>query len=308
MKDVTIIIPTHNRHDYLSRLFSYYSGSKLRILCCDSSAHSYRYFIPCNIKYVHMPGFSFVDKMCAAIQNIDTKFIACCADDDFILKKSILEGVDFLNKEMEYSALVGRYVGFLKNFNGSFYGMYNKNSYVPSKIPIENAINFMGSYHMILWGLYRKEFLLESYSILSYSNFDNDNYIELVIGLVQSYRGKIKIVDKVWGVREIEFKGGWRKKHTTLCLVNDLIRSKSFKNIMHSCDNTLGKGVSLPSFRAYLSFCHQANKIGRIKLILLRIIPNCILSIAYSTLNTPINRNYDINEVAQVLKKNRDKF
>lgn len=257
--DCTLIIPSHNRHEYLDRIFEYYTDVNFNVICCDSSDNKYEKELPDNISYNHVPGLNFKEKMYKTISEVDTEYIVCCADDDFILKESIPEGVDFLDENTDYNSFVGQYSGFLKPFNASFYqNPSQSSSYLPS-IGIDNITSFMQNYHMILWCLYRKEDVVVAYDIINEASFSNDNFIELIIGITLASRGKIKINNSLWGIREIDSQGDhWGKRHKSLCIEEKSKISNDIKEIKSVLPNKLDEYFFDVGLEAYMIFCNKS--------------------------------------------------
>ena len=52
---ITVIIPTHERPQYLQRALDYWSQSGMKILVADSSAKKYQGQIPESVYYYHYP-------------------------------------------------------------------------------------------------------------------------------------------------------------------------------------------------------------------------------------------------------------
>lgn len=300
----TLIIPSHNRPGYLERIFEYYKDVNFYVVCCDSSENKYEKELPLNVKYNHVPGLNFKQKMFKTISEVDTEYIICCADDDFILKSSIQKGIDFLNLNSYYNSIVGKYVGFFKSFNSSFYSTYNStNFYVPTtNNPILNVQEFMSNYYMILWGLYRKESILKAYEIILNSDFRNDNFIELIIGSFLSYSGNIKHLDLIWGVREIEFINSWGKRHKSLCIEESNILQNDINSIKKNFDSLTEEKLFVKAIEFYMKFCKSQNK--NFKTIILDILPVNFKSFLYKAIKKPLYKNnIELLEINNLLTK-----
>ncbi|MDD2509030.1 MAG: TIGR00180 family glycosyltransferase [Aliarcobacter skirrowii] len=300
----TLIIPSHNRHEYLERIFEYYKDANFDVVCCDSSEKKYDKKIPENIKYSHLPSLNFKQKMFKTISEVNTEYIVCCADDDFVLKNSIQKGIEFLNLNSYYNSIVGKYVGFFKPFNSSFYSTYNStNFYIPTaNNPTLNVQEFMSNYYMILWGLYRKESILKAYEIILNSDFRNDNFIEFIIGSFLSYSGNIKHLDLIWGVREIEFINSWGRKHKSLCIEESNILQNDINSIEKNFDLSTEEKVFCKAIDSYMKFCKRQTK--NFKTIILDILPINFKSVLYKALKKPLyENNADLLEINNLLTK-----
>lgn len=301
--DCTLVIPSHNRHKYLERIFEYYKDASFDVICCDSSEIKYDKIIPKNINYSHLPGLNFKQKMFKTISEVNTEYIVCCADDDFILKSSIHKGIDFLDLNSSYNSVVGKYVGFFKSFNSLFYPTYNSNNfYIPTvNNPTLNVQEFMSNYYMILWGLYRKKNILKAYEIILNSNFRNDNFIELIISSFLSYSGNIKYLDLIWGVREIEFINSWGRRHKSLCAEKPNIIQNDINSIENNFDSSTEEKLFLKAIEFYMKFCKYQTK--NIKTIIFDILPGNFKSILFKAIKKPLGDNSDLVEINNLLIK-----
>jgi glycosyltransferase domain-containing protein len=213
----TIVVPTHNRHDYLERSMRYFSCFEANVIYVDSSVKAYKGDFSDNIQYIHLEGMSFPQKALYAIDKCQTEYIAFCADDDFLIEASVLQGVDKLNGDNSCTAVVGRYIGFDEKFSGDFFEILNYSEWPLVNLDNKaNVANFFSSYHQILWSLYNKDAIKLAYEIISEAKFSNDNFIEIVIGTVCAGSGGIMFIDDSWGVREISLTQHWGNRHKSL--------------------------------------------------------------------------------------------
>lgn len=191
MKSLTIIIPTHERHDYLRRSMAYFSEFDVSILYMDSSKYKFKGKVGSNIEYIHCPALQFSQKVRKALDYTKSELIAFCADDDFLLKESLQKGQKIMNENAQLGAVVGNFVGFTERFDGRFFELYPKRKLVPVKSGDAkfNVENYLSNYHQILWGLFRRDVIKIAYDIIEQSKFKNDNFIEMVIATGTEARG-----------------------------------------------------------------------------------------------------------------------
>ena len=116
--DLTLIIPTHNRPQFLRRLLYYYAAinETAKFLIVDSSepvrAAENRELIAeyssmLNVTHRHMAE-DFVTKCRIAVEeDVTTPFLAFCADDDFLLPDSLQRCLAELKSSPEFSAAQG---------------------------------------------------------------------------------------------------------------------------------------------------------------------------------------------------------
>ena len=86
MQDLVIILPTHNRHDYLGSKIKYYADCGYEVYICDSTSNKFEYNkqMPVNISYLWMPGCGFYEKVLSTLNKVYSKLVILTPDDDFL--------------------------------------------------------------------------------------------------------------------------------------------------------------------------------------------------------------------------------
>lgn len=300
MEDFTLLVPTHNRHQYLKRSIEYFKDLNAEVIYCDSSQVKYEGILPTNIKYLHLPDKNFSEKILSAISLVNTSKIALCADDDFILHESLYKGNDFLNRNGDYSSVVGQYACFKKDFDGAFYEMYkwNINDRNINEDPVSNAKSFFNNYHQILWAMYRKDVIVDSFNAISKSGFKNDNFIELSIGALACFKGGIKIFNFIWGVREINDGDHWAVYHPPLYMIQKKKLEVDFTQFKKSIDAVTFDGYSDIVMSSYLD--NQLKNKNIIKRKIKKIIPDAIMKIIKKILKKYLCQ---INDILNPIEK-----
>jgi len=101
-KDLTLVIPTHNRPKRLRRILEYYSEIEIRIMICDSSKDKFpKKYLGKNVKHFHYKNWPYSKKLSNCIKKVKTKYLLICADDDFIIPSAIKKCIDFLVKNLK---------------------------------------------------------------------------------------------------------------------------------------------------------------------------------------------------------------
>lgn len=105
-QSVTILIPTHNRHGYLSRCVDWFVSYGYQVVIADSSSLPWPRAVELEhkVKYIHRPGGfdKYMCKICDALGQVSTPYVAFCADDDFILPSGLEFSASFLDKNQDY--------------------------------------------------------------------------------------------------------------------------------------------------------------------------------------------------------------
>lgn len=153
---ITLIIPTYNRHRYLNRILEYYKDCSFQIIAADSTNNVYNSTSPKprSFQYLHYPDVSLTQKLEAALNEVNTKYVVMCADDDFIIPERIFECVNFLEHNKQYSALQGNSISYKKEDLNStaiqFSIMYdNPVPNIEDENPLERLKELFRSYRTI---------------------------------------------------------------------------------------------------------------------------------------------------------------
>lgn len=323
MNNFTLIIPTHNRHNYLKRSIAYFENSAASIIYCDSSETVYEGRLGNNMKYLHLPLTIFSKKILYALNLIETDYVALCADDDFIMLDALSQGINFLNQNKAFATVLGLNIAFHEKFDGEYY--FEGNSSLPDEInfdPKKNTQIFFNNYRQVLWGMYNKNIVEKAFNIIQEAKFKNENYIELVLGGVACYCGGIKILESVWSVRELSAKEHWGDKHNAITF--DYFESDSrndFKQFKIKVDKITYDGFSEFIMESYLKLTFISKCKLLIKSFLKNIIPPILIRIIkhnpnkekynnsiekYNTLkkfNASTDIEYSLNKISNIIKE-----
>ena len=201
---VSVIIPTHNRHGLLNRSLNYWIQLKLNVVVFDSSDKIYKNKLD-KIKYYHDPDISFVNKICEAVNKINTEFCVLCADDDFITFKGIKNAVKFLEKNSDYGIAHGDYYSFFLKPDVKKEIVWNK-GYVGQTIdldtPQERLLYHFNNYNCpTFYGVHRTKVLKDIWN-LTKDNVDDNRFSELLPTMLSVIYGKVKRIEGFYCARE----------------------------------------------------------------------------------------------------------
>ena len=116
LSNLSIVIPTFCRQDYILRQISYWASSNASIIIMDGSSEpledSIIFLISKynNIKYFHSE-ISYVDRIRTACDYINTKYAICLADDDIYLKEGLCKAIDFMDTKESSIACISMPLG-----------------------------------------------------------------------------------------------------------------------------------------------------------------------------------------------------
>jgi glycosyltransferase domain-containing protein len=206
IEKVTLIIPTHNRHHYLSRILRYYLEEQkvVNIIVADSSPDAFVGKVSSNVKYLHTPGMEYCDRMDLVLSMISTPYVFICADDDFIFLDAIEDGINTLEQNKEYATYNGFYFGLVVKNELRFSPMHTNTLTIDYKASTcHDRLNvFLSNYQQIHYSLYRTSVFKEVYAYLSRNRFTNGKLLELAASIVSVVNGAPYIVNKFYGIRE----------------------------------------------------------------------------------------------------------
>lgn len=115
LQEVTLIIPTHKRHEYLARALDHYKSWNLkRLIVADSSPRPYAGTVAGKIDYRHMPEASYAGKFALVMPEVTTPYVLIAADDDLIAPFAVLRTVLFLNKNPDHACAQGWHAEFIR--------------------------------------------------------------------------------------------------------------------------------------------------------------------------------------------------
>lgn len=208
LNNLTIIIPTYKRHRQLARLLDYYSKYKLNILVADSTLTPFpSKKISKNVKYYHYPNYSYAKKLPLIYSKVKTKYVVFCADDDFIIPSSILESVNFLEKNADYSSCHGHYAFFQNpdNKNLLAYPFYldSMNLNINSDKPSKRVMQLLSAYMQLLYAVTITADIQQVFKYLTnYPEIKNDNLVEIFQAIILCINGKSKTLPILYCIRE----------------------------------------------------------------------------------------------------------
>jgi len=112
LKDLTICIFTLNRHQELTRLVKFLSGTKMKILILDASNESKFLFRNDNLEYFHVPNMPLQERLRKFAELATTKYLLLSPDDDYWAPNGVCEVLKFLEKNLDYASAQGLRIRF----------------------------------------------------------------------------------------------------------------------------------------------------------------------------------------------------
>ncbi|MFX0025176.1 MAG: TIGR00180 family glycosyltransferase [Candidatus Hermodarchaeota archaeon] len=254
LEKVTLIIPTHNRHHYLTRILDYFSDINLKIFVADSSSRKYPNYKNYKINYFHYPNYTFFEKLSEITQKIETTYALLCADDDFIIPTSIEKCINFLENNKDYSSAQGYYVQIV-NENGkiNFKPIYTycKKYIIDANTPEERIIQNMSLYMHLFYSVHRSEYLIQVFSLPPIKNL---SLIEIAIAMISLINGKHKMLPIFYCAREYIEESAGKTTPSLINIVKDPNMKNDYENFINSISKYLSKthGYNMEDSRKYV--------------------------------------------------------
>ena len=118
LEELTVVVLSYERSEYLLRLIAYWSGSAAQLLILDGSRRSLsRSMIDSlrdypRIRYLHRP-VGLVERFREAGEAIDTRYAVLGSDDEFHLRSGLAAAMEVLRSEPDLVACMGQSLGFV---------------------------------------------------------------------------------------------------------------------------------------------------------------------------------------------------
>ncbi len=174
LQDITLIIPTFNRSQFLARLLNYYAAKKtpIHFLILDSSDEptktineSLYSILGERCRYVAFPpSMPVATKLLEGLKLVKTPFCAFCADDDLVFIEGLSQALAFLHKNPDYVCADGIYL----NFNQIETNVHLTVEYATKGIntadPGVRVFRFYQKYESLFYGVFRTQQALTIFS------------------------------------------------------------------------------------------------------------------------------------------------
>lgn len=120
-KQLTVVIPTYERHELLRCSLEYWSTTGASIVVADGSrgilpssmrsGSQYLHVPPTGVAWEHVQS-NYLVRILEALRAAQTPFVALCGDDDLFLPSALHEAIGELNSPSQVTSVVGRTLSF----------------------------------------------------------------------------------------------------------------------------------------------------------------------------------------------------
>ena len=213
--NLTIIIPSFQRQQYVKRQIEYWSRFNVRIEILDGSPNSI--FEKSektigSIRYWHLP-VSIEERLKFSVGLVDTEYAALLSDDEFFIPSACDSCIQFLEMNPDFGSCKGQALGFYwdkivvsKNIYRGLHGYK-----VVADKGEERMIEHMCNYEMAtLWSVQRSKVFKAALSALGEGSiYSTAAAGEAQISLVSAFLGKVKVFDELMWLRSFENENIW---------------------------------------------------------------------------------------------------
>jgi glycosyltransferase domain-containing protein len=212
LEDVTIIVPTYKRPDYVIRTIAYWSRQRAHVSVMDGSPEALPEAI-CetisgrgNLSYCHAP-VSFPERIRMAAAKARTKYVMCLADDDFYVPSGLFAAMRMLDANENAVACMGQAVG-MDVYNNSSpylfpYGESLRNYKIDENAVVDRMRRGIRDYRSAaFYAMYRKDSFESIWSDIQRSSCPEQ--IEYEQAMRAYLNGALLTTSEVYWVRSFE--------------------------------------------------------------------------------------------------------
>lgn len=215
--DITLLIPTKNRSDFLIRQLRYYNDVGFKGTICIGDSSTAEHLVRTkrvitelqgNLSIVYGEYPDLNDYACTQklLDQVSTAYAVCMPDDDFLVPSALEKCLRFLDKRPDYSATHGMARMFMLEStgpHGEFRSLFGwEQGVIEGESGSRRLIDHLKHYRGISQSVYRTDELKGMYwnaSAISDRSFAG----ELLAGCLVVIRGKVKQLDCLYLVRQI---------------------------------------------------------------------------------------------------------
>lgn len=210
---ITCLVPTHNRPQFLRRLLKFYGqfppGFAISVVdssrpaaAAENVAAIQAASPELSVDYHHFD-LNLISKCVKQLEQIETPFVACCADDDLLFPQAVSKCVEFLERSPDFITAMGR-TAVLNVDHPSWPCRILKGYTIDNDEPFDRcrqmASNWMSNYYAV----YRTRPLLDHFRITAACTDARLTYHvpEMMLSQLSVLHGKAKLLPMMYSLRE----------------------------------------------------------------------------------------------------------
>jgi len=216
LKDLTLIVPTYNRQNYIIRQINYWSETDVTLHILDGSNESIdelEFLSRSKNIFYHNIKTSFEHRMGYASSLITTKYAALLSDDEFFIPSSIEKCIKIIENNnlvsckgscFTFNYIEGKVVG-----SPAYAGM--RGYKIDAQFGKDRMIQHMAPYNMYsLWSIMKSDVMKSCLNAMGLTGkLSCAASAEIQVSLITSYLGSIEIIDDLFWLRSQENNNIW---------------------------------------------------------------------------------------------------
>ncbi|MFC1845162.1 TIGR00180 family glycosyltransferase [Thermodesulfobacteriota bacterium] len=211
-KQLTYLIPTRNRPQFLRRLFTFMDimNERAAIQVIDSSqledqernrilVEEFGKRLNLQYKFADLP---MVTKCRQAVEQVTTPYLAFCADDDFLLPDAVYSCVDFLSHKPDYSCAQGIMVSLITDQQNRCTKLRGYS--LEDDSPIRRFQRLAANWYTVFHSVYRTPTIVKAFQVTDDTCDDIRARIfpEFMLSQMSVILGKVKFFPYLYILRE----------------------------------------------------------------------------------------------------------
>jgi len=328
LSELTLVVPSYNRQEFILRLMNYWSGSGLKLIVMDGTIikidPSLLNKLLDNIQYIHCPT-GIYDRLKISINFVNTKYVALAGDDEFYIPTALSKCIEELKENPELVACCGRSLAFyVENtvINGGVQYPELDNYIIEDNNANDRLLFHMKNYAPSLtYAVCLSELWKKSLTCITNKEYPFYAAFELQFEMLMSFAGKSKVIPELMWLRSINENIPTRGTDPSLFpekifsdwWINSEIKEKKlFVSSMALAFEKMNSGLNINyqdsvyegcnAFRKFYEYHEKNNYKKLLKKIILKLLPNNILKIIRNYIKEK-NRNKPSDSMLQAAKK-----
>ncbi len=309
MEDLTIIIPTKERHHFLSRTLEYLEEKNCpyKIIIADNAESGLEYQQNWKLDIDYRPfgnEVGFANKIVAAIEAAQSQYVLMLGDDDYVNLELLPNLISYLNDNKECVAIDGTEIRVKVGPDNTVTNIFHSQSSLNGDSPLGRVGAHCRSYWPTFYALHRREAVLNSFKFMT--DVAELGYLFQEIGgsILTVAQGKYVNVDDLYMVRQ-----NFHNQSTQAVWWTDVVAQSDFEKVndffvlkMLERLTELSIEVNEPGLRAalaefYKPFIFQ-NRTSKVAPIVKKMLPNSLLN--------PVRRLFNVAPVKPVEDEKAD--
>ena len=206
LNNLTLCVFTRGRSEHVERLLNYYDKHQISIIILDASKNPLNLINNRQVLYFHVPDMSLAARLVMFSKLVKTKYIVLSPDDDFYSIPGLMNTLNFLDTNNDYSSAQGLRVRFYDYPRFSWIPDYTKHLHLDfdQNSGFERVKQMATSFHYI-YSVIRQEDYFNTVSCLEGIDLSKEESLpitEYIFNYCLPIFGKHKLLPHFYQFRE----------------------------------------------------------------------------------------------------------